>query len=360
LGISNYYAESMETIVDNLKEVKPHCFTTVPRLLEKIYDRIVAKGHELTGIKKSLFFWALKLAHNYEMEGANGAFYEFKLKIARKLIFTKWREALGGEILTIVSGGAALQERLARVFWGADIKVLEGYGLTETSPVIAVNGPYVGQTKFGTVGKVLSNLEVKIAADGEILVKGPSVMKGYYNRPDATAEAFTDGWFHTGDIGIFKGEFLAITDRKKEVFKTAGGKYIAPQVLENKFKESIYIEQIMILGENKKFPSALIVPNFEKLIDWAIKNDIKETKPEQLIKNPAVCDKIWFEIDKLNVGFGNWEKVKKFALLNHEFTIDGGELTPKLSLKRKVILAKNADLIERLYANTDNITHHIS
>jgi long-chain acyl-CoA synthetase len=360
LGISTYYAESMETIVDNLKEVKPHCFTTVPRLLEKIYDRIVSKGHELTGVKKSLFFWALKLAHNYEMDGANGAFYEFQLKIARKLIFIKWREALGGEILTIISGGAALQERLARVFWGADIKVLEGYGLTETSPVIAVNGPYPGQTKFGTVGKVLANLEVKIAQDGEILVKGPSVMKGYYKRPDATEEAFTEGWFHTGDIGEFKSGFLAITDRKKEVFKTAGGKYVAPQVLENKFKESIYIEQIMIVGENKKFPSALIVPNFEKLADWATKNGIEETSPQALIKNKAVCDKIWIEIDKLNAAFGNWERVKKFALLAQEFTIDGGELTPKLSLKRKVILAKNADIIERIYANSDALTHHIN
>lgn len=360
LGISVYYAESMETIVDNLKEVKPHCFTTVPRLLEKVYDRIVAKGHELTGIKKSLFFWALKLAHQYEMDGANGAFYEFKLKIARKLIFTKWREALGGEILTIVSGGAALQERLARVFWGADIKVLEGYGLTETSPVIAVNGPFPGQTKFGTVGRVLANLEVKIAEDGEILVKGPSVMKGYYKRQDATDEAITDGWFHTGDIGVLKGKFLAITDRKKEVFKTAGGKYVAPQVLENKFKESIYIEQIMIVGENRKFPSALIVPNFEKLKDWAAKNNLTETSNNELIKNKAVCDKIWSEVDRLNASFGNWEKVKKFALLAQEFTIDGGELTPKLSLKRKVILTKNAELIEKIYDNADAQAHHIS
>ena len=360
LGISIYYAESMETIVDNLKEVKPHCFTTVPRLLEKIYDKIVSKGHELTGIKKSLFFWALKLAHNFEMDGANGAFYELKLKVARKLIFSKWHEVLGGEILTIVSGGAALQERLARVFWGADIKVLEGYGLTETSPVIAVNGPYQGQTKFGTVGKVLANLEVKIAEDGEILVKGPSVMKGYYKRQDATDESIIDGWFHTGDIGEFKSGFLAITDRKKEVFKTAGGKYVAPQVLENKFKESIYIEQIMIVGENKKFPSALVVPNFEKLKDWAAKNGIEETNPQALIKNKAVCDKIWMEIDKLNANFGNWEKVKKFALLAQEFTIDGGELTPKLSLKRKVILTKNADMIERIYADLDVTSHHTS
>ncbi len=354
LGVSVYYAENMDTIVANLAEVKPHCFTTVPRLLEKVYDRIVAKGHELTGIKKSLFFWALDLAHKYEMDGKNGIWYEFKLKIARKLIFSKWRDALGGEILVIVSGGAALQERLARVFWGADIKVLEGYGLTETSPVIAVNGPEKGQTKFGTVGKVLENLEVKIAEDGEILCKGPSIMKGYYNRPDATEEALTDGgWFHTGDIGVYKDGFLAITDRKKEVFKTAGGKYIAPQILENKLKESVYIEQVLVIGENRRFPSALIVPNFEKLKDWAAKNNITETDNKKLIGLKEVCDKVWTEVERLNKDFGNWEKVKKIALLPAEFTIDGGEMTPKLSLKRKVILQKYHDIVEKIYNETE-------
>lgn len=358
LGISIYYAESLDTIVANMAEVKPHCFTTVPRLLEKVYDRIVAKGHEQKGIKKQLFFWALNLGLKYEQDGANGLWYGLKLGIARKLIFSKWRAALGGEIEVIVSGGAALQERLARVFWGAGIKVLEGYGLTETSPVIAVNGPYPGQCKFGTVGKVLENLEVKIAEDGEILCKGPSVMKGYYNRPDATEEAITDGWFHTGDIGEFKGEFLAITDRKKEVFKTAGGKYVAPQVLENKFKESIYIEQIMVVGENRRFPSALIVPNFEKLLEWAARNDIKETNHDNLIKLKPVCDKIWSEVDRLNEDFGNWEKVKKIALLAHEFTIDGGELTPKLSLRRKIILQKYASTIDQLYADQNVNEHH--
>ncbi|MBD3750298.1 MAG: long-chain fatty acid--CoA ligase [Sphingobacteriales bacterium] len=349
LGISIYYAESLDTIVANMAEVKPHCFTTVPRLLEKVYDRIVAKGHEQKGIKKQLFFWALNLGLKYEQGGANGFWYGLKLGIARKLIFSKWRAALGGEIEVIVSGGAALQERLARVFWGAGIKVLEGYGLTETSPVIAVNGPYPGQCKFGTVGKVLENLEVKIAEDGEILCKGPSVMKGYYNRPDATAEAITDEWFHTGDIGEFKGEFLAITDRKKEVFKTAGGKYVAPQVLENKLKESIYIEQIMVVGENRRFPSALIVPNFEKLLEWAARNNIKETNYKSLIQLKPVYDKIWSEVDRLNEDFGNWEKVKKIALLANEFTIDGGELTPKLSLRRKMILSKYSQIIEQLY-----------
>lgn len=359
LGISVYYAESMETIVDNLLEVKPHCFTTVPRLLEKVYDKIVAKGHALTGVKKNLFFWALNLGHRYEMDGKNGFFYELQLKIARKLIFSKWQAALGGEIIAIVSGGAALQERLARVFWGAGIKVLEGYGLTETSPVIAVNGPYPGQTKFGTVGKVLGNVEVKIAADGEILTKGPNLMKGYYKRQDATDEAITDGWFHTGDIGELRDGFLAITDRKKEIFKTAGGKYISPQVLENKLKESVYIEQVMVVGENKKFPSAIIVPNFEKLLEWAARNGVKDTKPAELIKNEKVLDKIWIEIEKLNVGFGSWEKIKKFAVLAQEFTIDGGEMTPKLSLKRKVILTKNADLIEKIYAEGGKQEHHV-
>ncbi|HET8830208.1 MAG TPA: long-chain fatty acid--CoA ligase [Pelobium sp.] len=359
LGISVYYAESMETIVDNLSEVKPHCFTTVPRLLEKVYDKIVAKGQALTGVKKALFFWALSLGHKYELEEKNGFFYELQLKIARKLIFSKWQAALGGEIIAIVSGGAALQERLARVFWGAGIKVLEGYGLTETSPVIAVNGPFPGQTKFGTVGKVLGNVEVKIADDGEILTKGPNLMKGYYKRPDATAEAITDGWFHTGDIGELKDGFLAITDRKKEVFKTAGGKYISPQVLENKLKESVYIEQVMVLGENRKFPSALIVPNFEKLLAWARRNNISENKPADLIKNEKVLDKIWMEIEKLNDSFGQWERIKKFAVLANEFTIDGEEMTPKLSLKRKVILTKNADLIEKIYEEGSEQRHHV-
>jgi long-chain acyl-CoA synthetase len=355
LGISIYYAESLETLMPNLAEVKPHCFTTVPRLLEKIYDKIVGKGHALTGIKKSLFFWALALAHKYEMDGKNGFFYEIQLKLARKLIFSKWKEALGGEISVIVSGGAALQERLARVFWGANIKILEGYGLTETSPVIAVNGPFDGQCRFGTVGKVLENVEVKIAADGEILCKGPSVMKGYYKRQDATDETIIDGWFHTGDIGEYKDGFLKITDRKKEVFKTAGGKYVAPQVLENKYKESIYIEQVMVVGENRRFPAALVVPNFEKLKEWCERNDIDYTSAEEAIKNLKVYDKIWFELDKLNEEFGKWEKVKKIALLPKEFTIDGGELTPKMSLKRKAILTKNAVLIEQLYKEAEKV-----
>jgi long-chain acyl-CoA synthetase len=359
LGISIYYAESIETISANMAEVKPHCFTTVPRLLEKIYDKIVSKGHEQKGIKKTMFFWALALAKKYEMNGANGFWYELQLKIARKLIFSKWKDALGGEISVIVSGGAALQERLARIFWAADIKILEGYGLTETSPVISVNGPYKGQTKFGTVGKVLANVEVKIAEDGEILCKGPSVMKGYYKNLFATTEVMQDGWFHTGDIGVFKDGFLAITDRKKEVFKTAGGKYVAPQVLENKFKESIYIEQVMVVGENQRFPAALIVPNFEHLKDWASRNQIAFDTPKELIKIDAVIDKIWQEVDRFNAEFGNWEKVKKIALLADEFTIDGGELTPKLSMKRKVIMTKYASIIDKIYEESSTLERHV-
>ena len=355
LGISIYYAESLETLMPNLAEVKPHCFTTVPRLLEKIYDKIVSKGHALTGVKKSLFFWALALAHKYEIDGKNGVIYEMQLKIARKLIFSKWKDALGGEVSVIVSGGAALQERLARVFWGAGIKILEGYGLTETSPVIAVNGPFDGQCRFGTVGEVLENVEVKIAADGEILCKGPSVMKGYYKRQDATDEAIIDGWFHTGDIGEYKDGFLKITDRKKEVFKTAGGKYVAPQVLENKYKESIYIEQVMVIGENRRFPAALVVPNFENVKEWCGRNEVIYTNADDAIKNPKIFNKIWFELNKLNEDFGNWEKVKKIALLPKEFTIDGGELTPKMSLKRKVILTKHTNLIEQLYKEEDKV-----
>jgi len=357
LGVSVYYAESMETIVADINDVKPHGFTTVPRLLEKVYDRIVAKGAELTGVKRKLFFWALNLGLQYELEGKNGSWYEFKLKIANKIIFSKWRAALGGNILALVSGGAALQPRLARVFWAAQIPVLEGYGLTETSPVITVNGLYKGQAKFGTVGKPLKDVEVKIAADGEILCKGPNVMKGYYNRPDLTAETIDEqGYFHTGDIGeLIDGIYLRITDRKKEIFKTAGGKYVAPQVLENKFKESIFIEQVMVLGENERFPSALIVPSFEKLKDWCAKMEIPVSSTAEIIKNKAVINKIYEEVEHYNSEFGHWERVKKIELLPAEWTIEGGEMTPKLSLKRKFILDKNKALIEKIYRNSEQI-----
>lgn len=351
LGISIYYAESMETIVADLKEVKPHCFTTVPRLLEKVYDRIVAKGSELTGLKKQIFYWSLNLGLGYELNGENGFWYELQLKMARKLVFKKWQEALGGEIQVIVSGGAALQPRLARVFWAAGIKVLEGYGLTETSPVIAVNGPRPGDAKLGTVGPVLAHVHVKFAEDGEILVKGPNVMKGYYNREDATREVFdSDGYFRTGDIGEFvAGRFLKITDRKKEIFKTAGGKYIAPQTLENKYKESPLIEQIMVVGENQRFPAALILPSFEALKDWCAKKGIEFISRQEIIKNVEVITKFQREIERYNIDFGHWEQVKKFALLADEWSIDSGEMTPKLSLKRKVIQKKYDQLIQQIY-----------
>jgi long-chain acyl-CoA synthetase len=350
VGAGIYYAESMETIGDNLKEVKPFCFSTVPRLLEKVYDKIVAKGTELTGVKRKLFFWALDLGHRYELDGANGWFYELQLALANKLIFNKWRDALGGNVGVIVSGAAALQPRLARVFTAAQIPVLEGYGLTETSPVICVNRLAKGMRKFGSVGPPIRDVQVKIADDGEVLCKGPNVMKGYYKRPDFTAEVLKDGWLYTGDIGKLENGLLLITDRKKEIFKTSGGKYIAPQVMENKFKESTFIEQIMVVGEGKKHPSALIVPAFTALIAWAKENGITELSPASLCSNPKVIDRIQQEVDNYNAGFGHYEMIKKFILLPTEWAIASGELTPKLSLKRRIILEKFTPQIDALYA----------
>lgn len=351
LGISVYYAESMDTIAANLLEVQPNGFTTVPRLLEKVYNRIVAKGAELKGIKKQLFFWALNLGLNYEMNGKNGLWYELQLKLANKLIFNKWRDALGGNIKAIVSGGAALQPRLARIFWAAGMPVLEGYGLTETSPVIAVNGLGKGDCKFTTVGKAIEHVEIKIAADGEILCKGPNVMKGYYNRPDLSNEVIdSEGFFHTGDIGeLVEGKYLRITDRKKEIFKTAGGKYVAPQVLENKLKESPYIEQVIVVGENERFPAALILPSFTALAVWCSKMDIPYSDNEKMIKDTRIIDKIRSEVDHYNQEFGHWEQIKKIELLSREWSIDGGELTPKLSLRRKEILEKYKAQVEKIY-----------
>ena len=347
-----YYAESMETIVADIQHVKPNAFSTVPRLLEKVYDKIMEKGKALTGVKRGIFFWSVALAEKYSVNA--GAWYNFQLGIARKLVFKKWQEALGGEIVVIVSGGAALNPRLARIFWAAGMPVFEGYGLTETSPVITVN--HFGGSMFGTVGEVIKGVEVKIAADGEVLTRGHQVMKGYYNRPDLTSEAIDqEGWFHTGDIGeLVDGRFLKITDRKKEMFKTAGGKYVAPQMLENKYKESIFIEQIMVLGENRKFPSALIVPNFETLKTWAGRKGISFTAIDNLIKNEQVLAKYNEVIEAANAGFGKWEQVKRFALLPKEWSIDGGELTPKLSLKRKVITEKNNEVIEKIYKDAEN------
>lgn len=351
IGVSVYYAQSMDTIIADINDVKPNGFTTVPRVLEKVYDKIVAKGTALTGIKKLIFFWALNLGLRFQEPENNSLFYNLQLGLAKKLVFKKWQEALGGNIVAIISGGAALQTRLARVFWAANIPVLEGYGLTETSPVIAVNGLRRGELKFTTVGKPLQSVTVKIGDDGEILCKGPNISIGYYKNDAATAEAIDkEGFFHTGDIGELTPDgFLRITDRKKEMFKTAGGKYVAPQVLENKFMESTFIAQIMVIGENRRFPSALIIPAFEELKAWCLHKKIAWTSKEEIIKNKEVLDKYQRELDRLNVGFGHWEQVKRFILLPKEWSIEAGELTPKLSLKRKVILQRNELSIQTLY-----------
>ncbi len=349
---SVYYAESMETIVADIQYVKPNGFSTVPRLLEKVYEKIMEKGKELSGIKKSIFNWSVALAEQYEMD--HGWLYGLKLKLARKLVFKKWQEALGGQIIVIVSGGAALNPRLARIFWAAGMPVFEGYGLTETSPVITVN--HFNNAMFGSVGPAIAGVEVKIAEDGEVLTRGHNVMKGYYNRPDLTAETIdADGWFHTGDIGMLvDGKFLKITDRKKEMFKTAGGKYVAPQILENKLKEALLIEQIMVFGENRKFPAALIVPNFPALKAWATEKGITFTTNSDLARNELVVEKYKQIVEDSCKEFGKWEQVKRFCLLEKEWTIEGGELTPKLSLKRKVILEKNQGVIEKLYIDAES------
>lgn len=354
-GISVYYAESMETIGENLKEVHPNIFVTVPRLLEKVYEKILTTGTQLKGIKKALFFWALKLALNYDQFHNNGVWYDLQLGIANALVFKKWREALGGNVVGIVSGGSALQPRLARVFHAAKIPILEGYGLTETSPVVAVNQLKEEDMRIGSVGPILKNVQVKIAVDGEILVKGPNVMLGYYNRPDLTAEVMEDGWFHTGDIGtIDEGRFLRITDRKKEMFKTSGGKYITPQIIENSLKESRFIEQAMVIGENKKFPAAFIVPSFAFLRDWSDHNGIPFYTHEDIIHNQKVIDRIWQEVEKTNASLAQYEKIKKIEILPREWTIEEGELTPKLSLKRKIIRTNFKDAFDRIYAHTDS------
>lgn len=351
LGVSIHFAESIEKISDNLQEVKPDVMTVVPRVLEKVYDKIYHKGTELSGIKKTLFFWALKLGHKFEPYGANGGWYEFKLKIARKLIFSKWQAALGGNLKLLVSGSAPLQPRLARVFGAAGIPVMEGYGLTETSPVIAVNDQRNHGWKIGTVGKILHNIEVKIADDGEILCKGPSIAQGYYKEPEKTAEAYIDGYFHTGDIGEIDTQgFLKITDRKKEMFKTSGGKYIAPQIIENAMKQSRFIEQIMVIGEGERMPAALIQPNFEFLKEWANRKGVNlGFSYDEVVKNNLVIERIQEEVNEINKKFGNWEQIKKFELTPEIWSIEGTELTPTLKLKRKVILAKYQKLYDKIY-----------
>jgi len=350
-GVSLYFAESLETIGDDIREVKPNVFTAVPRLLEKVFDKIMAKGADLSGIKKALFFWAVGIGEKYEPYGANGPIYEFKLKIARKLIFSKWQEALGGNVQAICSGSAALNPRLARMFTAAGLPVLEGYGLTETSPVISVNEIDNKGMKIGTTGRPIKDVHVKIAEDGEILCKGPNVMMGYYQRPDLTKEVLgEDGWFHTGDIGeMVDGQYLKITDRKKEIFKTSGGKYIAPQIMENKFKESRFIEQIIVVGEFKKHPSALIVPSFEFLQEWCERKGIDCKNRHDMLRNERVIARYQEEVDEQNDGFGKWEKIKQFRLLPEEFTVDNKMVTPTLKLKRKQIHEQYADLIDDIY-----------
>jgi long-chain acyl-CoA synthetase len=357
-GVSVYFSENTDTIVADLKEVKPQIFTTVPRLLEKVYERIVSTGLALTGIKRALFFWALNLGLRYDDLGNNGFFYNLQLSIANKLIFVKWREALGGSVTAIISGGAALQPRLAKVFTAGKIPVLEGYGLTETSPVISVNHLVKGECKLGTVGMVLSGVTVKFAEDGEICAKGPNVMMGYYNRPDRTKEVIdSDGYFHTGDIGEMQnGKFLKITDRKKELFKTSGGKYVAPSPIENKMKESFLIEQMMVIGEGRKFVSALIVPSIPHLKEWCSKNGIEFNDVKDALENPLVLKEYADVINEMNQNFSHIEQVKRFKLLPDEWTIPGGELTPTLKLKRKVILEKYKNEIAEIYRDEHLVT----
>lgn len=350
-GVSVYYAESMDTIGENLREVKPHFFTCVPRLLEKVYERIVSKGLELKGMKKGLFFWALRLGEKWDGQRKQGPLFNLQLKLARKLIFSKWKEALGGNIFAICSGAAPLNAKIGRVFSAAGIVVMEGYGLTETSPVISVNRYDLEGNMLGTVGPVVPGVTVKIAEDGEILCKGPNVMVGYYKLPDKTAEAIDkDGWFHTGDIGEFvHGDFLKITDRKKELFKTSGGKYVAPQPLENKFKESFFIEQMMVIGDGRKFVSALIVPSFTNLKSWCEKSGLPCNSNETMITDHKVLEKYQQVVDEKNKEFGHTDQIKKFRLMAEEWTVPGGQLTPTMKLKRKVIIEKYRDLIEGMY-----------
>ena len=356
-AIHIHYAETLETIAENLKEVHPYCFTTVPRLLEKVYEKIMEKGNALEGFKRKLFFWSIDLGLQYELGKDQGPWYKFKLGIARKLVFSKWLDALGGRVQFIVTGAAPMQPRLIKVFSAAGVIVLEGYGLTETSPVLCANGIDEKDRAIGTVGMPIPDVTIKLAEDGEILAKGPNIMKGYYNRPDLTAEVIdSEGWFHTGDIGEWvDGKFLKITDRKKELFKTSGGKYIAPQVIENKMKESKFIEQIMVVGESQRFVSALIVPSFMNLRDWAKENGLGVVDNHQIVDNSKIKELINAEVERLNKDFGKWEQIKKFTLLDEEWTIEGGELTPTLKLKRKAVLELNKAHVAEMYRNEHEV-----
>ncbi|HAN79049.1 MAG TPA: long-chain fatty acid--CoA ligase [Bacteroidales bacterium] len=355
-GISIYYAESMGTLINDMKEVKPDGFDTVPRLLERVFDGILAKGKNLKGFKKAIFNASIKVGLKYEFEGKNGWWYETKRTVLDKLVYTKWRDALGGNVKFIGSGGAALQPRLARVFHAAGINVQEGYGLTETSPLVAFNYYYSGKRKFGTVGTVIDNVEVKIAEDGEILVRGENVMLGYYKNPELTAEVIDEeGWFHTGDVGIFEdGKYLKITDRKKEIFKMSSGKYVAPQAIENKFKESELIEQVMVVGENQKFASALISPNFTLLQDFAKKHHIEFSDRQQLIDHPQILTQFQKEVNSFNKQLGQTEEIKRFKIVTDEWTPESGELSPTLKLKRRFLYKKYNHLLEQIYMPSKN------
>ncbi|MEP5339691.1 MAG: AMP-dependent synthetase/ligase [Algibacter sp.] len=349
-GVEVYFAESIEKMSDNLKEIKPTVMTAVPRLYEKVFDKIVAKGADLSGIKKSLFFWAVNLGLRFEPYEQNGWWYELQLKLARKLIFSKWQEGLGGNLNLMVSGSAALQPRLTRVFAAAGLPIMEGYGLTETSPVVSVNDLRDGGFRVGTVGKIIDNVEVKIAEDGEILVKGPNVMLGYFKDPEKTKEVMTGDYFHTGDIGeVCKEGFLKITDRKKEMFKTSGGKYVAPALIENQLKQSRFIEQIMVIGEGEKMPAALIQVNFEFVKEWAKRHQIECTSLPEIIKNETLIERIQEEVTQCNANFGKWEQIKRFELTSDIWSIDAGHLTPTMKMKRKIIKEKYFDLIEKIY-----------
>jgi long-chain acyl-CoA synthetase len=353
-GLSIYYVDNMGAITEAMKEIKPHIFNTVPRLLEKIYDTIIGKGKNLPYIKKNIFFWAVNLGMKYKLYGRS-AIYDFKLKIARKLIFSKWKEALGNEVRVMVSGGAALQSRLEKIFWAAGLPVLQGYGLTESSPVIAVNPFRLGEIKFGTVGPVIKDVEVKIADDGEILARGPNIMMGYYKAPELTAEAIdSEGWLHTGDIGIFEeGRFLKITDRKKEMFKLSAGKYIAPQPIENRLKESFFIEQAMVVGDNEKFAGAVLSPNFTFLHDWCTLHKVQYRDNGELVRLPVVIERYGKEVKEINKTLAEHEQIKKFRLVTEEWSPVTGELSPTLKLKRNIINDRYRDLIKDIYSNND-------
>ncbi|MEA1878304.1 MAG: long-chain fatty acid--CoA ligase [Bacteroidota bacterium] len=356
LGYGIYYAEGLGTIAADLKELKVGGFVTVPRVLEVIYDKIVAKGKALKGIKKQIFFWALKLGQRYEHDRANGGWYEWQLKLANKLVFVKWREGLGGQLKFIITGAAALQPRLARVFTSAGITIQEGYGLTETSPVISANEFHYPNNRFGTVGVVVKDVEVKIADDGEILARGPNIMMGYLKDEELTNEVIDkDGWFHTGDVGeIIDGKYLKITDRKKEIFKNSGGKYIAPQMIENIGKESFFIEQLMIIGENQKFTSAIIAPNFRFLHDYCTKKKMHYRDNAELIQRKEILARYQKEINEINKTLSDHEKIKRFRLVVDEWSPATGEMSPTLKLKRRVLKEKYAGIIEEVYSMSKN------